>query len=304
MPQIENPASPLVPQLEGVHFFGFDGAPCSQRVSFALAEKGLRRARKVRWDDDRPATRSAPADGYVWRPVSLIKKQHLTDAYAAIQPNMVVPALVHDGRLYVESMDIVRYLDETWAQNPLLPTEPARVALTEELVALGIRLHVAVRYVSFHWGLGRIGKIGESHVATVRRLEQNGSPEQLAAFYARFNRDEIDEATFLGHLRDLEQGWGEQEARLADGRPFLTGDTFTKADIIWAIKVLRIFECGYPFAENFPRLDEWFGRIRRREGFRAGVMNPHRLMSNAFRVKAAIERLLGGGIARASRAAA
>ena len=26
-------------QLEGVHLFGFDAAPCSQRVGFALAEK-------------------------------------------------------------------------------------------------------------------------------------------------------------------------------------------------------------------------------------------------------------------------
>lgn len=300
MPEVPNPPSPLVPNLEGVHFFGFDGAPCSQRVAFALAEKGLKRARRVRWDDAAPAACAAPENGYVWRPVSLIKKQHLSEAYAQIQPNMVVPALVHDGRLVIESMDIVRYVDETWPHNPLVPSEPARAALTEELVALGIRLHVSVRYVSFHWGLGRIGKIGREHEQTIERLERDGSPEQLAAFYARFNRDAIDEGTFLGHLQDLERGWAEQEARLADGRPFLTGDTFTKADIIWAIKVLRIFECGYPFARNFPHLDAWFGRIRRREGFRAGVMNHHRLMSHAFRVKAAVERLLGGGIARAA----
>ncbi len=44
MALIENPKSKLVPQLKGLHFFGFDGAPCSQRVSFALAEKGLNRA--------------------------------------------------------------------------------------------------------------------------------------------------------------------------------------------------------------------------------------------------------------------
>jgi len=48
MPLIESSSSPLVPRLRGLHLFGFDGAPCSQRVSFTLAEKGVARARSVR----------------------------------------------------------------------------------------------------------------------------------------------------------------------------------------------------------------------------------------------------------------
>ena len=47
MAGIENPPNLLVQKLQGVHLFAFDAAPCFQRVSFALAEKGLKRARKV-----------------------------------------------------------------------------------------------------------------------------------------------------------------------------------------------------------------------------------------------------------------
>ena len=302
MPMIEHPASPLVPLLRGVHLFGFDGAPCSQRVSFALAEKGLLRGASVPWASDTPESLSAREGTYTFRPVSLIRQEHLSEAYAAIQPNMVVPALVHDGALHIESMDIIDYLDERWPTHPLTPVEPDRARLCEELVELGKSLHVSVRYVSFRWGLKGLGKIDAAHERELRKLERAGSPEQLVEFYGRFNRDQIDAAVYLEHLHALESGWGAQDARLAaDGRPFLTGDTFTKADIIWSIKVLRILECGYPFATRFPSLHDWFRRVRARPGFRDGVMRSHRLMSLGFRAKAAVENLLGIGIRAASR---
>lgn len=57
MARVENPKSPLVGKLKGVHLFHFDGAPCAQRVRFALREKGLRRGREIRFDDDSDAAR-------------------------------------------------------------------------------------------------------------------------------------------------------------------------------------------------------------------------------------------------------
>lgn len=300
---IESPKSALVPKLTGVHFFGFDSAPCSQRVSFALAEKGLTRSKSVPFTSDAPADLNAGSGTYVFREVSLVKQVHLSADYAAIQPNMVVPALVHDGVLHIESMDIVKYIDETWPQNPLVPGNPEAAKLAEELVDLGKQLHVSVRHVSFHWGFGSMAKTSDATLQTIRKLEQSGSPEQLAAFYTKFNADAIDDSVNLEHLRALEKGWGEQEQRLADGRPFLTGDTFSKADIIWAIKVLRIFECGYPFKKNFPALYAWFQRVQKRPGFQQGVMRRHKKYARLFRVKSAIEHLFGGGIRKVSQAA-
>ena len=266
-----------------------------------MAEKGLTRSKAVPFTSDAPHDVGGDDGSYVFREVSLIKQAHMTEAYAAIQPNMVVPALVHDGKLHIESMDIVTYIDETWPHNRLVPEDPQAAKLADELVDLGKQLHVSVRYVSFHWGLGRIAKTKEATLATVRRLEQDGSPEQLADFHTRFSKDAIEDDVNLTHLQNLEAGWGAQEQRLADGRPFLTGDAFSKADIIWAIKVLRIFECGYPFKKNFPALFAWFTRIQQRPGFQQGVMKQHRTMGRAFRLKSSIENLLGMGIRKVSR---
>ncbi len=299
MALVENPRSPLVAKLRGVHLFHFEGAPCAQRVRFALAEKGLLRGPDVPWQSDAPETLDARPGTWTSRAVSLIRREHVSDAYAAIHPDMVVPALVHDGRLHLESMDIVRYVDETFPGPRLLPGDPSEAALAATLVDEGKRLHVSVRYVSFRWGLGRLGKLDAQAEATLRRLEREGSPEQLVSFYARYDHGQIDEATFLEHLRALEAGYARVEALLADARPFLVGQAFSVADIIWSLTVLRIRECGYPF-ERFPALDAWYARIEKRRGFRDGVMARHRTLSRVFRLKAAFENFLGRGLRAAS----
>lgn len=303
MALIESPASPLVPRLRGLHLFGFDGAPCAQRVNFALAEKGLVRAAKVRWSDDATTALSAAPGTYLYREVSLVRHDNLTPGYAAIQPNMVVPALVHDGRLHVESMDIIAYLDEAFPEHPLRPREAAAAALCDELVALGKALHVSVRHVTFHWSLGALGRTDAVTEARVAGLERADSPERLGEFYRRFNAGEIDLATFHEHLHRLEAGYAEQEARLADGRAFLTGNAFSIADIIWAIKVLRLSECAYPFRRNFPALAAWYARVAARPGFRQGVLGRYRLVHHVFRLKGGLLNLLGRGVANASRVA-
>jgi glutathione S-transferase len=298
MARVESPKSPLVAKLRGVHLFHFEGAPCAQRVRFALAEKGLARGRDVPWQSDAPDALVAPPGTWLSRPVSLIKREHLSEAYAAIHPDMVVPALVHDGQLHLESMDIVRYADETFPGPRLFPADPGQAAACDALVEEAVRLHVSVRYVSFRWGLGRLGKLDAAAEATLRRLEREGSPEQLVSFYARFDRDQIDEATFVAHLRALESGFARLDQRLAGGGPYLLGE-FSMADIPWSLCVLRISECGYPF-ERYPALSRWYAAIERRPGFRNGVMARHRTLSRAFRLKAALENLFGVGLRAAS----
>ncbi|MGI9590227.1 MAG: glutathione S-transferase family protein [Myxococcota bacterium] len=302
MPQVANPRSPLVGQLRGVHLFHFEGAPCAQRVRFALAEKGLTRGKEVPWSSAAPETLAAESGTWTSRHVSLIKKQHLTEAYAAIQPNMVVPALVHDGRLYIESMDILEYLDQAWPEAPLMPEDPAAAAHARELIEWGKQLHVSVRYVSFRWGLGRLARLDPKSERKLEELEREGSPEKLGEFYRRYDRGEIEDATYREHLAALEHGYATLDELLErDGRPFLTGPAFSAADIIWSIKVLRIHECGYPFARNFPALHAWYERVSQRRGFQEGVMARHRHLSRAFRIKAAVENLLGVGLRGVSR---
>ena len=80
---------------------------CSQKVRICLAEKGLE------WVDRR---------------LNLAKNEHLTPAYLTLNPNGVVPTLVHDGQPVVDSSVICEYLDEVFPEPPLGGATPIKRA--------------------------------------------------------------------------------------------------------------------------------------------------------------------------------
>jgi len=300
MALVEQPESPIVSKLKGVHLFHYDGAPCAQRVRFALHEKGLVRGREVRFDADDAASCAAQPGAWVSRQVSLVKKEHLTEAYSKIQPNLVVPALVHDGRLHIESMEIIEYLDEAFGGAPLVPKQdPAVMEEAAALTRLGKELHRSIRFVTFRWGLRGLARLSKNDEKKLRDLLKNSNDaEQLVNFYEGYDNQSIPEAIYEEHLEKLNKAFRDHEQRLSDGRQFLTGDDITMADVIWAMKTLRLSECDYPFEQCFPRYFEWFQRISQRPSFKEGVMGKHRLMSSTFRAKAKLEYLLGIGLKR------
>jgi hypothetical protein len=68
------------------------------------------------------------------------------------------------------------------------------------------------------------------------------------------------------------------------------------ADVIWAMKVLRLEETGYPFVKIFPNLYRWFQRMASRPAFIDGVMSNHRTLSKVFKTKAEFEAMIGIGL--------
>lgn len=50
-------------------------------------------------------------------------QQH-TAEYKALNPQELIPALVHDGHTITQSLAIIEYLDETIPEPPLLPRDP------------------------------------------------------------------------------------------------------------------------------------------------------------------------------------
>ena len=59
--------------------------------------------------------------------------EQLMPAYTALNPQGLVPALEDNGRVLTQSLAIIEYLDETHANPPLLPKEPADRALVRSM---------------------------------------------------------------------------------------------------------------------------------------------------------------------------
>lgn len=76
---------------------------CSKKVRIALYEKGV---------------------AFESRLLDLQNFEQHTPEFLAINPNGVVPALVHDGRSVIESSIIAEYVDDAFEGPPLSPADP------------------------------------------------------------------------------------------------------------------------------------------------------------------------------------
>ena len=74
---------------------------CAQKVRIALAEKGLSYAEHL----------------------MTLGGDQFDPAYMKLNPNAVVPTLIHDGQPIVESSVILYYLDEAFPERQLMPTD-------------------------------------------------------------------------------------------------------------------------------------------------------------------------------------
>ena len=71
--------------------------------------------------------------------VDLLKGKQREDAFRAVNPQMLIPALVEDGGpVMFQSMAILEYLEETHPQPPLLPRDPKGRARVRGLCQIAI----------------------------------------------------------------------------------------------------------------------------------------------------------------------
>ncbi len=234
--------NPEVKALEGLHLYHFFMSNCSQRVRMALEEKGLE------WTSHH---------------VNLPANEHATDWYQSINPGGVVPTLVHDGQVVIESNDIIQYLDEQFPEPPLTPTEPEERERMIELVEAASAIQKSIKTIS--------------HERLFRPFRQM-SADQVDDFAKRHH-----DTTLIGFMRDFSEDGEAWKARVAQAErkmamalerlegvlgdgPWLSGGRFGLADVSWIVNVhrLRQAECEL---SNRPRILEWYQRVAGRPSF-------------------------------------
>lgn len=96
-------------------------------------------------------------------PVSLPKDEHKLASYLTVHPQGLVPALEDGGKVFVQSLAMMEYLEETQPQPPLLPAnaeDRAYVRAVAQIIACEIHplnnLRT-LRYVKKRYGLDEEG---------------------------------------------------------------------------------------------------------------------------------------------------
>ena len=113
---------------KGVHVLHFAGSSCSQKLRIFLNLKGI---------------------DWISHPIDLHSNENFKPWFLGINPRGLVPVLVHDGAVHIESNDIVQYLEKTLPSPKLVP------AGHENEVAALLRheddLHLDLRTLSFRF---------------------------------------------------------------------------------------------------------------------------------------------------------
>jgi glutathione S-transferase len=189
--------------------------------------------------------------------------QHRPD-YARLNPNHVVPTLVHDGRVIIESTLICEYLDEAFATPPLMPADPYQRAVARLwMKKIDDWLHPACSTITF--------------AIAFRPMLLKKSKEELEArframpdpAYAERQRLSIEQGLDAPHvkpaLRRHDQYVGEMEETLGRS-PYLAGEAYSLADLAATPYVYRAQALGLErlWSGTRPRVEAWWDKIRAR----------------------------------------
>ena len=244
---------------KGIHLFHFSASSCSQKTRIFFNLKG------IDWES---------------HVINLPKGEQLTPWYLGINPRGLVPTLVIDGEVHIESNDIIQLIDQRFPDKSLIPA--GFEDKMSELLHHEDDLHLDLRSISFRFTQKR-GKAPKS-AEDIKNYRERGSgtvqgqqdpnKEREATYWENYAKnggvtDEAIEASAARFRTSLDQ----LEANLANGR-YLLGDALTVLDIAWFVYVNRLTLCGYPIEQLHPKIYKWFDELRQRPEFAREVQVP------------------------------
>ena len=240
------PTNKSVEALEGIHLYHGHISNCSMRVRMTLIEKGLP------WTSHH---------------LDLKKKENISDAYFAINPNGLVPTLIDNGVVHIESNDIIDYLDETYPEPSL------RTAANEEEMLEWLRLAASIHVpaVKPYVYATKIQKKVKKTAQEQKKYDELQKNEELKKFHAKhagssaFGEEDIARARQI-----LDECFTKLEFAL-EGRDWIMGDQFTLADIAWIPLHFVLIGCGYPFGRH-PKVSRWAAALGEKASYQEGIL--------------------------------
>ncbi len=220
---------------------------CSEKVLICLFEKDL------------------PFEGHH---VDLFDFDQVRDNYLAVNPDGVVPALMHEGRPVYESSVINEYLEDI-APRPALRPEDAYqradmrrwVQVFQDVVFPSAGLLSQIAFIADE--LNRRWSADELEALIHRKVNKDRVPRQLRAVRGGLTTEEAD-----GALAKIVGVLDRAEQALGDGRDWIAGD-YSLADAAAAPNLYR-FEIidRMDLIEQRPAVAAWYRRIKARPAFR------------------------------------
>lgn len=253
--------SPEVRGWKGIHLFHFHGSSCSQKVRIFLNLKAVE-----------------------WEPhlIDLPSSENLGEWFLGINPRGLVPTLVVDGEVHIESNDILALLEHRFPEPVLIPK--GRETEVDELLRHEDDLHLDLRTLTFRFAQprGRPMKSPEalagyrSRGSGTVRGKPDGKKAREIDFWERAGREGLADEAARASAARFRSALDEIEERLSSAS-WLVGEALSVVDIAWFIYVNRLERCGYPVRRLHPAVASWLEGLRARPEFAGEVRMPAEL---------------------------
>jgi len=221
---------------------------CAQKVRIVLAEKGLE------YRDH----------------LMTLRGDQFAPEYMKLNPNAVVPTLIHDGRPVIESSVILYYLDEAFAAPPLMPPDlHQRAAVRVFNKLIDEYVHNSCTILTFAtafrpWFAGLSGEEIDARLAK--------SPSKKRTEYKRDVALHGLDSKFAGEALEHHQKLLKTMDAALERGPWLAGEAFSVADAAVIPYILRLDLLRMSrLWQGRPRVAAWYERMRARPSYRKEI---------------------------------
>jgi glutathione S-transferase len=223
---------------------------CAQKVRVALKEKGQE------------------AQDHIMT----LRGDQFDPAYLRLNPNGVVPTLIHDGEPIIESSLILYYLDEVFPQPPLMPTEPRQrycVRMFNKLIDKYVHNSCMILTFATAFRPAFLKMAAEEWQAEISK-----TPIKRRAEYKRSVIEHGLDSEFvveaLAHHKKL-LSW---MADALKSGAYLAGSGFSNAEcaVIPYILRLELLKLSHMW-EQYPAIADWWTRMRARPSVKTALLD-------------------------------
>jgi glutathione S-transferase len=223
---------------------------CAQKVRIALTEKGQEAKDHI----------------------MTLRGDQYEPAYLKLNPNGVVPTLIHDGEPITESSLILYYIDDAFPEPPLMPTQPRqrhRVRMYNKLIDEYVHNSCTILTFATAFRPAFLKMTPEAWQAEI-----NKAPLKRRTEYKRsvieHGLDSEFVADALAHHRKLLSWMADS---LKSG-PYLAGESFSNADcaVIPYILRLELLKLSGMW-DRYPSVADWWARMRTRPSVKAAIFD-------------------------------
>lgn len=234
---------------KGLHLYHAGISNCAMRVRMTLEEKGL---------------------PWVSHHIDITKKENLTEEYFSIHPKGLVPALVEDGVVIIESDDIIDHLDKTYPNPPLRPSEEKQLKTMYYWLHLAPEIHIkAVK--TFIYIKRMQGKMSKSREEGELYQKLQKDPE-LLKFHDKVSSGAFTDADLAKAEGILQEHFSAADKRLSKSK-YLIGDQFTLADIAWSPLYFTLKEMTDLDLKDYSHLRRWAADLEERPSYKKAILD-------------------------------